>query len=313
MRRLSAVNFGGRVAAILLPVILAATVATTTVAAQQKPVVQGHPSAPAGVSEKDSAAEQEQLIRLLKLSPTLTTVVARDPSLLANQDYVRRNNPELAQYLEGHPEIAANPDFYLFTHLEGDGRREEALERAVWPALTPAPQGRSAVEVIFNDLGPMLVFLCVLAALIWLIRTFVENRRWSRMLKLQTEVHGKLIERLSSNQELLAYMETEAGRRFLEAAPIPVGFEAEQRVPSAVARVLTPLQIGIVLSLLGAGFLFIRHSQIEMEIPFLILGTLFLMPGVGFILSAGITWILAGRLGMMPASSEATRIQRDRL
>ena len=49
-------------------------------------------------------------------------------------------------------------------------------------------------------------------------------------------------------------MGTEAGKRFLEAAPIPVGFEPEQRMPNAVARVLTPLQVGIVLILLGAGF-----------------------------------------------------------
>jgi hypothetical protein len=301
MHRLHGFRLGGRVAAAMA----LAAILTTTGAAQ------GRPAAPAGISEKDSAAEQEQLIRLLKLSPTLTTVVARDPSLLANQEYVRHNNPELAQYLEGHPEIAANPDFYLFTHLNGDGGREEALERAVWPALTPAPHERPAVEVISNELGPMLVFLCVLAALIWLIRQFLENRRWSRMLKLQTEVHGKLIERLSSNQELLAYMETDAGKRFLEAAPIPIGFEPEHRVPSAVARVLTPLQIGIVLSLLGAGFLFIRHSQEELVIPFLILGTMFLMPGIGFILSAGITWVLAGRLGMMPPA--ANLVHRDRL
>lgn len=308
MRKLSGFRFG-RVTAVLLPVMLATGLATGIAQSQPRPAGTNHAAAPAGVSEKDSAAEQVELIRLLKLSPTLTTVVARDPSLLANQDYVRRNNPELAQYLEGHPEIGANPDFYLFTHLNGDGGREEALERAVWPALTPAPQGRSAVEVISNELGPMMVFLCVLATLIWLIKQFLENRRWSRMMKLQTEVHGKLIERLSSNQELLAYMETDAGKRFLEAAPIPVGFEPDQRVPSAVSRVLTPLQIGIVLSLLGAGFLLIRHSQAEMEIPFLILGTLFVMPGIGFILSAAVTWVLAGRLGMMPANSAAA--QRD--
>jgi hypothetical protein len=32
----------------------------------------------------------------------------------------------------------------------------------------------------------------------------------------------------------------------------------------------------------------------------LVLGTAILMPGIGFILSAGITWVLAGRLGLMP-------------
>jgi hypothetical protein len=37
----------------------------------------------------------------------------------------------------------------------------------------------------------------------------------------------------------------------------------------------------------------------------LILGTVVLMPGIGFIISAGITWMLAARLGLMPDSSAA--------
>ena len=137
---------------------------------------------------------------------------------------------------------------------------------------------------------------------------FLENRRWSRIFKLQMDVHGKLIDKFGSNQELLAYMDTEAGKRFLEAAPLSVNFDASEgpaaRVPSAVARVLTPLQIGTVLTLLGSGLLFIRHAHPDLEIPLLIFGTLVLMPGIGFILSAGLTWILAGRLGLMPKRTE---------
>lgn len=89
-------------------------------------------------SETDVANAQEQLLKLLRLSPILTTVVAHDSSLLADQAYVERNNPELAQFLVEHPDIAKNPEFYLFSHLEqGHGRRDETLERAVWPDLAP--------------------------------------------------------------------------------------------------------------------------------------------------------------------------------
>ena len=164
----------------------------------------------------------------------------------------------------------------------------------------------SAWDGFVGDLPPLLVFIGVVAALVWFVRQFLENRRWGKVLKLQMEVHGKLIDRLGSNQELLAYMETEAGKRFLEAAPIAVGFEQELRVPNAVARVLTPLQIGIVLSLLGVGFLILRQSRADMNLPMQVFGTLFLMPGLGFILSAGITWVLAGRLGLMPENHEAS-------
>jgi hypothetical protein len=32
----------------------------------------------------------------------------------------------------------------------------------------------------------------------------------------------------------------------------------------------------------------------------LIFGTVALMPGLGFMISAGVTWVLAARLGLMP-------------
>jgi hypothetical protein len=34
----------------------------------------------------------------------------------------------------------------------------------------------------------------------------------------------------------------------------------------------------------------------------LIFGTVVLMPGLGFIISAAVTWVLAARLGLMPDS-----------
>jgi len=45
---------------------------------------------------------------------------------------------------------------------------------------------------------------------------------------------------------------------------------------------------------------FLRHAGPDMETGMTVLGTLALMPGIGFILSAGATWVLAHRLGLMP-------------
>ncbi len=254
-------------------------------------------------NDKDVAANQAELIRLLRLSPTLTTVVSHDPTLLSNQEYVAKSNPQLAAFLTAHPEIARNPEFYLFSHLHVDGEPDEALERAVWPDIY-REQGRpGAFDEFIRDLSPLLAFAGFLIFSVWIVRLLVENRRWTRSFKQQSDVHTRLIDKFSSNQELAAYMETEAGRRFLEAAPIPVNIDAQQRVPNAVARVLTPLQIGTVMILLGSGCLLLRHASAEMDVPMLVLGTLVLMPGIGFILSAGITWILAARLGLMPAEA----------
>ena len=299
---------------VLCSAAVSASLLGPLAAAQTRPAPPAHPAVAAAPTlppstqaptEKDLAFTQSQLIKLLRLSPTLTTVIEHDPSLLANQDYVNRNNPQLAAFLTAHPEIARNPEFYLFTHINStDGSPDEALERAVWPELHQPYHEETAMQRVAHDVMPLLAIACFLTAIIWLTHTFLQNRRWSRTFKLQSEVHGKLIDKFSSNQELAAYMETEAGKRFLEAAPIPIEIERQERMPNAVARVLTPLQVGIVLTLLGIGFLLLRHAAVETRVPMLILGVLVLMPGLGFILSAGVTWVLASRLGLMPANPE---------
>jgi hypothetical protein len=255
---------------------------------------------PPQMSEKDLAALQDQLLQVLRVSPTLAEVVARDPSLLSNPDYVNRNNPELGSFLQAHPEIAHNPDFYLFNNLHGELEPpSQALERKLWPEMSDRRPSGIDSELITSGV-PFLVFVCILGALLWLTHVLLENRRWGRIFKLQTDVHGKLIERFATSQEVLTYMGTDAGKRFLEATPIAVGFEGQQPVPSPVARVLTPLQIGVVMTLLGVGLLSLRHSLPNGGGALLVIGTVVLMPGLGFIISAGITWVLARHLGLMP-------------
>ena len=266
------------------------------------------PAQPAGaanspqMSEKDPTVLQDQLLQELRVSPTLAQVVARDPSLLSDAEYVNRNNPELGRFLKANPEIAQNPDFYLFNNLHGEHEQpSQTLERKLWPEMSGQRPSGVDQELISNGV-PFLVFACVLGALLWLTHVLLENRRWGRIFKLQTDVHSKLIERFGTSQEVLTYMSTDAGKRFLEATPIAVGFERQAPVPSPVARVLTPLQIGIVMTLLGVGLLSLRHNVAEGSGALLVIGTVVLMPGLGFIISAGITWVLARHLGLMPDS-----------
>jgi len=288
----------------LITLALGFVLAASPLVAQTK--TQNVKAVPQALPTSDSELRdtQQQLLKLLRTSPKLTTVVARDPSLLANPEYVQRNNPELAIFLESHPEIVRNPDYYLFTNLGPDeGRTEWALERRVWPEMEY--QGSSDDGFISrSDVVPFLVFLCILGALLWLIRVLLENRRWSRIFKLQTDVHGKLIEKFGTSQELLTYMDTEAGKRFLEAAPIPVDFKDGQSIPSPIARILTPLQIGVVSTLIGVGFFIVRHYSTHATLQLLAFGTMFLMLGLGFIISAALTWALGKHLGLVPTKAD---------
>ncbi len=285
--------------------------AALTVAAAPLARPQAHSTAaPAAQvpSEKDIADTQDQFLKLLRLSPVLTTVVARDPSLLADQQYVARNNPELAQFMTAHPDIAKNPDFYLFSRVDPrGGHREQALERTVWPEMVTGGyqyQGSQAAEVT-EKIVVMIVLVSLFAAIVLIARFFIESRRWNRTFKQQGEIHAHLIDKFSSSQELAAYLETEAGKSFLAGSPLVPQYGLAPQMPNAVARILNSLQIGLVLFLAGIGLFAMRgvggHGAAA---PMAVLGILALMPGIGFILSAGATWVLAQRLDLLPGKQD---------
>ena len=119
-----------------------------------------------------------QLIALLRMSPTLTQVVETDPTLLADQDYVSRTNPQLAQFLVQHPEVTRNPDFYLFANFpQQRGKRVDGLRRR-----TNGNESPSQFEVqqdvrrqYMGDIMSFLAFLGIAGSLIWLIRILLDQ------------------------------------------------------------------------------------------------------------------------------------------
>jgi hypothetical protein len=285
-------------------VVLAAMAAAPGVVRAQAPAQ--NQSAAVGESQQDLGATQQQLMQLLRVSPTLADVVSSDPSLLSDQQYVAKTNPELATFLAQHPEIGRNPSFWLFSELRSPQQKNyEVLEPK--RGFVPARNERSdALAGIMNNVAPVIVMVVLLWALAWIIRTLSESKRWTKVFTLQSEVHAKLIDRFASNQELLGYMETDAGRRFLEAAPIVTQADS-RRMPNLVARIVATLQIGLVLMLLGAGLIVLRGSAGEAGTTMLVLGVIALMPGIGLIMSAGILWLLGKRLNLV----ETQHVQTD--
>lgn len=252
-------------------------------------------------TEQDVAAARQQLIELLRLSPKMVPFVARDPLLLSDPQYVNRNNPQLAAYLDQHPEVARNPEFYLFAEGGPQGRQDAMfldVEREIWPELRSTPSVKS------DDVMVLFVFIMIFSGLLWLLRVLFENRRWSRTFNVQTDIYNKLLDKFSSNEEMLAYMRSESGRRFLESAVLPQ--VPQVRGSSAVSRVLTPLQVGVVVTLLGAGLLHLRSQVSGTAAGVGALGTLALAVGVGFIISAALAWGLARHLGITPTPAAAS-------
>ncbi len=89
-----------------------------------------------------------------------------------------------------------------------------------------------------------------LGVFVWVIRSIIDHRRWLRLSRVQAEVHTKLLDRLTTNEDLLSYIQSPAGRRFLESAPITM--DSEPRATTApISRIIWSLQAGLVLAALG--------------------------------------------------------------
>jgi hypothetical protein len=134
----------------------------------------------------------------------------------------------------------------------------------------------------------------------------MDYRRWLRLSKIQVDVHGKLMDRLSSNEDLLAYMQSSAGRRFLEAAPIPVD-PGSRALTAPVGRILWSAQAGIVLMLGGFGLQLVSRRVVEEFAQGLyVMGVVATALGLGFVLSAVVAYFLSKRLGLVEPVNVST-------
>jgi hypothetical protein len=244
--------------------------------------------------DQDAGETREKLEELLrKLPPAVGRVLRTDPSLLANESYMAPY-PALAAFLKQHPEIRSSPGFF-FEHI---GPME------FWEPSQPETRESQAVRVwrdIFDFFAISGVFLVGTGALIWIIRTLVEYRRWNRTSKVHNEVHKKLLDRFTTNEDLLAYMETPVGRRFLESAPLSLEAPAApaRQVGAPLSRILWSVQIGVVLAAGGLGLLFVSSRVLdEVAQPLFSIGVLALAVGAGFVVSAGASFVLSRRLGL---------------
>jgi len=131
----------------------------------------------------------------------------------------------------------------------------------------------------------------------------IDHRRWLRLSKVQTDAHTKLLDRFTSNEDLLAYIQTPVGRRFLESAPIVV--EAPRAMGAPIGRILWSVQTGLVVGFAGAALL-VGGARLEGKAGDLadfgqlldVIGVLGICIGIGFVLSAIVSYALSHRLGL---------------
>jgi hypothetical protein len=261
-------------------------------AAQQPPARQAVPVAPAAapaptvVYQTDSSASdvQRQLQQLLEqYPPSLREVLQIDPTLIDRPDYLAPY-PMLMAFLQQHPEIARNPSFFFGSR---GFRQRDDRERSL-----------DFLEGLAGGSAVLVGFIVIVSLIYSLLRQALDYRRWRRQVQIQTDVHNKVFDRLTTNQEILAYLDTPVARRFLESSPAA---PAEAPLMAPVARIIWSVQIGVVVAAIGAGFWLARGTVDDLDVSrgFQVLGTIAAAVGVGFIISAVVAWLLSQRMGLL--------------
>ncbi len=239
------------------------------------------------VEQPDAQRTREELNQLLEhYPPSLRNVLALDPALLDNQAYLAPY-PALVSFLSSHPEISRNPRFYVG---EGSG-----------PHINQdhASQVAEMWRQMLSDLAAIAGFGMAIGLLVWLIRTLVDYRRWNRLAKVQTDVHTKILDRFSANDDVLAYIQSPAGSKFLQSSPILLD-PAPRSVGAPLGRILWSIQGGVVLIAGGIGLQVVSWRVVDDAAqPLGALGVLGIALGLGFVVSAIISYVISQRLGLM--------------
>jgi hypothetical protein len=245
------------------------------------------PIEPGSFQNAETTRQQLQMM-LWQLPPNVRGVLQNDPTLIDRPDYLAPY-PELQAFLVEHPEVARNPSFFF-----GD------------PDFRRGNDPAEVFAAILAGTGLFLAFMTVLVIVGSVARQVVDYRRWVRQSRMQMDVHTKILDRLQSNEDLLAYVQTPAGGNFLQFTPAGPG--PEPRMAGApFGRILWSVQAGVVLAALGMGFWFAQSRVPEEVVPaFTVLGIIVMSLGIGAVISAIIAFVLSVRLGLLPERRQET-------
>jgi len=144
----------------------------------------------------------------------------------------------------------------------------------------------------------IIVLPTVFTIMGWAFKTLLNHVHNQRLVKLHYALQDKLLEKLGSSPEALEYLHSDAGEKMFALA-------TKERT-NPYGRILTALQAGAVISLLGVGFIVLRnmvpHEGAE---AFIVVGVLGLCLGLGFLASSAAAYVFSKQWGLINGSAES--------
>jgi len=154
--------------------------------------------------------------------------------------------------------------------------------------------------------GPVIVLVAALITIAWIVYVIVDGIRRRQQLKVFTEFHGKLLDRLGSAREFGDFFNSEGGNRFLESL-------SSRETGAPQIRILRSMQTGLVLLTLGISvfvLVTVRSFSIDTVDSFVVIATAATAIGTGLLISTGLSYVLSKRMGLIE-QPRSLRDQRD--
>jgi hypothetical protein len=129
----------------------------------------------------------------------------------------------------------------------------------------------------------------------FIVYVIVDGYRRRQQVKVITDVHSKLLDRLGSAKEFAEFFTSEAGGRFLESLSSSEGGAPQNRI-------LRSMQAGFVLLALGVGFFILldqRAFSIEAADGLTVMATAATAIGAALLVSTSLSYVLSKRMGLI--------------
>jgi ABC-type multidrug transport system fused ATPase/permease subunit len=141
-------------------------------------------------------------------------------------------------------------------------------------------------------LAVTFIFLALFGLVAWFF--WLDAKRRQAMVQARSELQNRLLEKFASPQDVAQFLQTEGGNRFLQ------GLTTDTR--RAGRGILFAMQVGAILTMLGlaaVGLGLVYPPQQSHGNPGVIIGSLVLAIGVGFLISAGLSYSLSKKWGIL--------------
>jgi hypothetical protein len=143
--------------------------------------------------------------------------------------------------------------------------------------------------------APMVIMVSLIGMTGWICLIFIRARQRRRELEALSAFQTRLLDKLDSGEELRRFMESSGGERLLKSF--------QQPPARGLDRVLSAATAGLVMTALGFAAIIVQESCDLGGFGFRAIGTLLLGLGVGFVLSAGLSFVLARHYGALDGGS----------